>query len=409
MARVLGPYELVPHGRRHNAVEPLVFHCNFYNYWLQKTILLDESLGMEKVIQDAGTSAAYPLFKRAASLLSLETPEERKKLCQDTFSELGFGLMDLSKVTAQGGIVTCPISHYGRCLRQASGANFARPQSYFDAGYAAAAVAFVFDLPVEHFEARIEACQSMGAPEGKISLHPRDDGTIFPLFENKAHLTEEPPPPYADCNINEAEILEALSGLDFSGNEEGLAPRFGVMLTNHFASFYNRISFEFVRIMADTGLVEAAETLLLDAGYRCAFHTFGGIMSSAEWDAVVKPQCQDTEDWVHGMVAVVNALGWGVWRVAEISANRAVLRLYDDYESCGWLDMYGQAERDVNYLAAAGVAGMMNLIHVGRIHEKPDLNLAFYEKCFEAEGLFAPKQTKCMARGDAFTEIVVER
>ena len=62
--------------------------------------------------------------------------------------------------------------------------------------------------------------------------------------------------------------------------------------------------------------------LLVEAGYRCAFHTFGGIMSSAEWDAVIKPQCEDWKDWVHGMVATINALGWGVYRVAELSEEK---------------------------------------------------------------------------------------
>lgn len=56
--RHLGPSESVPHSRFVLAGEPLVFHCNFYNYWLQRTLLLDPSPGMDQVIQDAATAAA---------------------------------------------------------------------------------------------------------------------------------------------------------------------------------------------------------------------------------------------------------------------------------------------------------------------------------------------------------------
>ncbi|NET39964.1 MAG: hypothetical protein F6K19_49770, partial [Cyanothece sp. SIO1E1] len=99
------------------------------------------------------------------------------------------------------------------------------------------------------------------------------------LFEE----ADAPTSIYEGTNIDEPAILTALAGLDLSGNEEGLIPRFGVMLTNHFANFYNRISFEFVRRMSGTGMLEMGEILLQDAGYQCAFNTFGGIMISDEW------------------------------------------------------------------------------------------------------------------------------
>jgi hypothetical protein len=209
--------------------------------------------------------------------------------------------------------------------------------------------------------------------------------------------------------VDEAGILSALAGLDFSGNEEGFIPRFGVLLTLHFANYYNRISYEFVRRMADTGMLEHAETALIDAGYHCAFNTFGGIMVSAEWDAVIKPQCQTKEDWVHGMTATVNALGWGVWRVHELSPERLVMRIYDDYESRGYVGMYGQSERPVAYLATGGVAGIMNLIYVGDISQKPTLDDAYYAQVFDAENSFTARETQSRTMGAEFTEIVAER
>lgn len=156
-------------------------------------------------------------------------------------------------------------------------------------------------------------------------------------------------------------------------------------------------------------MLEAAEDLLREAGLRCAFHTFGGIMSSPEWDAVVRPQCRTQIDWVHGMTAVVNALGWGTWRVRSVSSDRLVMRIYDDYESSGYEGMYGQSDRPISYLAEGAVAGLMNLVFVGNIHEKPVLDYDFYARVFESPQRFSSTVNSCMARGEGYTEITASR
>ena len=149
--------------------------------------------------------------------------------------------------------------------------------------------------------------------------------------------------------------------------------------------------------------------LLMDTAYRCAFHTFGGIMTSPEWEAVVLPQCKTKEDWIHGMVACVNALGWGAWRVIEQSDDLLRVRIYDDYESCGWLDMYGKAKEPVSFLAAGAVSGIMNLIYNADIASGPTLDLDFYARVFESEGSFQAEHVASFAMGDGYTEIVARR
>ncbi len=408
MARTIADFNMVPHSRTLMAGEPLIFHCNFYNYWLQKTLLLDDELEMDVVISNAAQETAYSLLTQAAQDKNLNTREERIALAQDTFSALGFGVADFSDLGAEGGKAVFAMSHYGATLRQACGTDFARPQSLFDAGYSAAAASFISGAPNESLKGSIETCQSMGAKKGLVLVMPCKDRKMHVSKGLATHVDGEVPAPF-ESNVDEPGILQALSGLDLAGNEEGLIPRFGVMLTNHFANFYNRISFEFVRRMGGSGLLEAGEMLLVDAGYRCAFHTFGGIMTSAEWDAVVKPQLRTKEDWVHGMTAVVNALGWGTWRIAEFSDKRLVMRIWDDYESCGYRDMYGKPDRPVSYLASAGVAGMMNLVFIGDVENKPTLDLDYYAKCFEREDVFTSEQTKSLAMGHDYTEIVATR
>ena len=410
MTRKIATYAAAAHGKTLMGAEPLVFHCNYYNYFLQKTVLLDDTLGMDVVLQDAAYASARAQLEAAAAELGLTTKEDRRTLAEHTFSQLGFGIVDLSEVGPGVGAARLPVSHYGRCLRQASCADFAGAQSYFDAGFVAAAADFIAGSAVAASDARIVTCQSLGAPEGRIELSPRSMAQAFSSPGQGGHADGVVPPPYAATNVDEGAILTALSGLDFSGNEEGLVPRFNVMLTHHYANFYNRISYEFTRRMEGTGLLEAAEELLVESGLRCAFHTFGGIMTSAEWDAVIRPQCKTNEDWVHGMVATVNALGWGVYRVQElVPGKKLVMRIYDDYESSGYLGMYGRAKRPVSFLAAGATAGLMNLVYVGDIANVKQVDNDDYAKIFESEGRFSVRQTRSFAQGDAYTEIVAER
>jgi hypothetical protein len=387
-------------GRRGLAGEPLVYHCNFYNYWLQKTVLLVDGLGMEEVIQDAAASSVYSCLTGLGGTDSGQA--------EALFSALGFGLIDLSSVTADGGPVTTSVSHYGQCLDVAAGAPFAKPQSRFDAGFAAGAGAWAHGRSSSGFRAAIQACMSVGADQGRISLVGRAPTEFMTTYGmGNPGSVERAPETWAA--IAQERVDEAVHGLELAGNEEGLIPRFGVMLTQHFAHFYNRLSYEFLRRMSHTGMRMAGEHLLIDAGYRCAFHTFGGIFNSPEWDALMTPLVQSREAGAHALASIVSALGWGQWRLVEISDRRAVLRLYDDYESLGFRAMYGVASRPVAFLAAGGLGGLMNLLYLGDILDKPDLDSGYFERVFEHPDAFNVHQTKSIAMGDDYSEIVADR
>ncbi len=212
--------------------------------------------------------------------------------------------------------------------------------------------------------------------------------------------------------INERVVTEAVAGLELKGNEEGLIPAFGLYLTKHFADYYNRISYgllgAFIRELPE--LEEDAISLLTEAGHVCAFHTFGGIMVSVEWDAVVLPMIQTREDWARGMVAVINALGWGRYRLAELVPNeRLVLEVEHSYEAVGALEGYGKSSHPRCYLASGGGAGLMNLLYQGDITKRPALTDEYYQEVFGHSRSFRARETRCLAMGDSHCEIVVER
>ncbi|MCC6557795.1 MAG: 4-vinyl reductase [Polyangiaceae bacterium] len=212
--------------------------------------------------------------------------------------------------------------------------------------------------------------------------------------------------------IDERTIVLAVAGLGFSGNEEGLIPAFGLHLTRHFADYYNRISYgllgDFVRRLPELS-VDATE-LLVEAGHVCSFHTFGGIMMSVEWDAIVRPMIEGREDWVRGMVGVVNAFGWGRWRVASLSpGERLVLEIEDSYEAAGFARDYPMADGPRCFLATGGVAGLMNLVYQGDVTARPALTEAHYVEVFRHPRSFRAREVRCAAMGDARCEIIAER
>jgi hypothetical protein len=92
----------------------------------------------------------------------------------------------------------------------------------------------------------------------------------------------------------------------------------------------------------------------------------------------------------------------------DLSPTRLTVRLYNEYESVGYRRMYGTADHGVDYLVTGGFAGVMNLIYLGNIHEKPDLTQEFYDRLFKGGGAFQGRMTACQAMGDPYTEIRAE-
>ena len=208
--------------------------------------------------------------------------------------------------------------------------------------------------------------------------------------------------------VDRPAITRAVAAMPLPVNAEGLIAVFGLYLTRLYADYYNRISFAFEREMTEAAGrqgVEVAAGLFIEAGHICAFNTLGGIMTSPEWDALVLPMLKTREDWVHGLVAWWNACGYGVAKVLHVSPTQLTVRIYNDYESVGYRRMYGTADHGVCYLVTGGFAGVMNLIYLGNIQEKPDLTPEFYDRLFKRGRAFQGRMTACQAMGDPYTEI----
>jgi drug/metabolite transporter superfamily protein YnfA len=372
--------------------EPHVFHCHHYNCFLQKAVADNASfLPVTELLTRPGAEVAY------AELRALGA---NRGGAEEVFRTLGFGLVDLSALTAAGGTVTVQGSHYGRSWLSRFGKS-PTPVCFMPAGWIEGAARHLLgaaftSVEVECVASGGKACRFEVKPGGPLTL-PASPGV-------GALATFGPRPEKASqTSVNEAAIIAACGGLPLGGNAEGAIEIFGVSLTRHYANYYNLLSFRFDQAMAQA-LGEAAtlasRLLLVEAGRVCAFHTFGGIMESAEWQALIEPQCKTREDWVYGMVSVINALGWGRWSVADLVPGERLEVVVDgSYESNGYLAAFGTSDVPRCYLATGGVAGLMNLLYTADVTKRPDLSPAFYAETFEKPGYFVGEEIACRAQG----------
>ena len=374
-----------------------VYHCNHYNAHLQMSVMLAEGIdGFDPrdLLRDSATQLVQLLKQRGY---------EQQDLF-DEFTWCGFGHIK----PLDDDRIEMPTSHYGQ-----SSYLLGSPEKscYFSAGY----------LQGVYGRAATETqCRHTRDAVDRFSL----DGAL-PAMQNP--LVN--PPPFTDvparfdfsgCEagptpIDEAAIQAAVATLPLFGTApeaggDGLIPAFGVVLTNHYADYYNIISYETYHRMLEVGVpADMAREAFVQCGHVCAFHTFGGILESPEFHALVVPQCKTVEDWIHGMLAVINALGWGTWRVEKIVPGESLtIRIYNSYEGIGYRRLYPAAsEKALSFLAMGGVRGLAHLFWKIDIRERPGLNQDFYLNVFNSqEGYWNVEQTHAIAAGDEYDRIV---
>jgi len=377
-----------------------VYHCNYYNAYLQTAVLLSEGAGdcqPRRLLSDA----VVPLVRHLR-----ETGYTEQDLIEE-FSFCGFGKLRRSAVKTEW---LTPTSHYGQAAILQGRSECS---CYFNAGY----IAGITDQ-----ETVETVCKQTRAPVDWYD----NNGPLQPIKNYLQRPAELHPAParfgFSETQpfhtaVDENQIIQAVSGLPLFGksgiNDSGLIDAFGVVLTNHFADYYNFISYESYFGMLKAGMpLEQTRDVFIQGGHICAFNTFGGIMSSPEWDAVVKPMCNTDEDWIHGMVAVINALGWGVWRVEKIVPGRGlIMRVYNSYEGVGFRRMYPRAtDPQLSFLVMGAVQGLAHLFWKIDIRERPTLSQKFYANVFNnPANSFSVKQTHAIAAGHEYDRVIAWR
>lgn len=198
--------------------------------------------------------------------------------------------------------------------------------------------------------------------------------------------------------INRIKIIEDMSKIKVIPNEDGIIYAFNVLINQLPVIFWNLFSKTLVESVSDD-LKDAAEELLVNAAHECGYHTGYGIITSSEWNAIVKPMVNSVEDILHGAFAVFTAWGWADAEIVELIPNeKMVVRAYDYYEAdIARLYSNVKSPRLSAYLIRGVSAAFMDLAYGGPYD--PEGKSGIYT--------FRCKQTKGIEMGDDYGEFIV--
>ena len=112
------------------------------------------------------------------------------------------------------------------------------------------------------------------------------------------------------------------------------------------------------------------------------------------------------------MVAVINILGWGVYRVEKMELeNEFIIRVYNSYEGVGFRRMYPATDdKNISFLAMGVILGLIHLLWKVDIRDKPELTQEFYVEQFNNyENSYSIEQTHAIATGDEYDRFIVSK
>lgn len=393
---------------------PVIYHCHHFNLFLDQTI--DDALGPvegPKVRFEAAREAFHELLSATVALLDVDTPASRVQVSRELLARMGHGRVDLD-AGARGGAASAAYLHYGFTWREKYGGLVGRsaPADAVGAGFAAAATEVAFRLPRDSVEARETSCVAAKAPQCTFELIVGAQANLRrPCLISDYELTSKA----LFDGLWEDRIHEITQGLrgflaGVGGDERGLVEAFGVFVTMHLAGYYNRVTYDAISGLQARAprAIKMIEVLLRESGHVCVFNTFGGILRSPEWEAMVGSP-RTPEDVVLGCVAIARALGFGHWTVERFEAGRqVVLRTPSSYEAGYYLSRHGRSERPNDYFFQGAVMAIAQLAHRVDWTSPQAFTQDFYESLFRGEVPWTQEpQTHCLACGHDYSQVSV--
>lgn len=401
-----------PFDREHHGLEvageAMVFHCHHYLNYLLRSILDADYIDSRPFLIGSAADALYPQLQRLCAGLSRP---EAKNMVASVYKTFGYGLIDLTEMTENGMVLNTVKSFFSKTWALKFG-HSDKPVDYYTSGFLAAAYAVLYERPLAEVTVEQTACMACGDACNTHEVRPGPGNfTLYP--PRKPTRYGQSPPDTGPVWPAEALITEAFKGAheQLVGNEEGYIPAFGVYLARNQSDYVNRMQFEFLRAMREVAGEygeKLATELLLESGHACGFFTYGGVMTSDEWQTVVKPHLRSREDWIRGLSALINTMGWGYHVGVELSRERAVFRNYNDFEDLSYLRIYGRAEKPVPTATSGGYAGLMHLVYnTDLVHGVRIDTEEGFRQLRRAKAKYKARMLKSIASGDDFLEVEI--
>lgn len=395
---------------------PYVYHCHHFNLFHDQTV--EDALGQEeafKVRSRAARRAAWQLLSAIVEETGASTPVERLQLASSIFAWMGHGSLELL-TDSKGGSVRGDHLHYSFAWQEKYGTRVRRhyPIDAFAAGFSAAATEVAFDLGRGAMNPREKSCFVCREPacEFEVLLGSESDTAELVTRDTILRHVRQP-----GTGLEEARISEITQGLNgflegVEGDERGLVQGFGIFITRHLSGYYDQTAYDTIHHVEQhtphaTGVVEE---LFGESGHVCGFNTFGNLMLSPEWEAMVGPVKGEVEEVVSSCTAISRALGFGNWTIEELKPDqRLVMRSTSNYEFPFYLQTYGQSEKSRCYFFANAARAIMQLAHHVDWPSKPALTEDLYQSLFKKGLQWDIEETHCCSKGDDFCEVVVSK
>ncbi|MCX7607089.1 MAG: hypothetical protein N2170_07495 [Bacteroidia bacterium] len=358
--------------------EPHVIHCHYYNHFLQTSIEdADGIYPAEQVLVGTAQEIGHSQFRKLFQEKGIQDERERKSFVEVVYSLLGMGKVSLENVSAEGGEISTPYEHYAYTYA----ATFPpRPKgkrgvAYFSQGYLAGAIEAICDLPLGSMGSRQTACLTQGDPAVSWEFFRlREPLPLQPsVGEGRYQTASLPQPPHTRVPFQA--IRDAVLGLPLGPDPEtGLIEAFDVVLTRLPGNYYALISerhFQHMLSAIGPDVIPLVLDMLVESGHVCAFNTLGGIMCSAEWDAVVRPYLDNPADWLYGIVALMPALGWGIVEpLTYPSSHSWTVSLHNWYETTAIAALPNGHTLTYSPFAEGIMNGILALVYQAGIAEK---------------------------------------
>jgi hypothetical protein len=394
----------------------LIYHCHHFNLFFDQTI--DDAVGAEagaKLRFRAGRQSARHMISALKERKGLNTPPEIIDAAQKLFASLGQGKVDLS-TSEFGGTSVGEYLHYGYSWKEKYGSKVKRkhPADAFALGYSAAANEIAYGLDLGEIGGRETECIALGDPQCRLKLSRSNER------EQTVHFTEDQAQELLGDSmegLDEERIEQIAAGLkDFTASvdsdERGLIQAFGVFVSRNSANYYNQIAFEAVNELEkiDPSLGETGEELLREAGRQCGFNTYGGILTSPEWESMVGAPTSNPQEIAGSCMAISRALGFGHWTLHEFKEDeRIVIRTPATYETGYYRANYGMSEHSRSYILHGAAIAVAHLAHGIDWDDDPTISSERYNELIAGNTDWQWEAPNCHSCGDDFTEIILTK
>ena len=125
-------------------------------------------------------------------------------------------------------------------------------------------------------------------------------------------------------------VVKDLVKVEVEADQDGLIPEFNVLVNQLPTEFWDEFSDRIIAA-APADRHATLEEELVEAAHVCGYHTGYGIITSAEFKAIVTPMVTEgPKDILRGAFAVLTAWGWAKSGIVQIvEGERMTIRATD--------------------------------------------------------------------------------